>query len=53
MKYIKDNDGSPNLIVSAVMFKAMPRVLKDREDITKISSGIHSKLHSEVKKDGG
>ena len=50
MKYARSNDGSPNSIISSILFKALCRALnvKERDDITQLSSGIVCNYRKDV-----
>ncbi len=47
MRYARSNDGSPNSIISAIMFKTMARALKDRE-IPALSAKIAANYRADV-----
>ena len=48
MKYAKENDGSPNSILCAVMFKALSRVYRDNPDAFQISAKIICNYRKDV-----
>ena len=48
MSYAKSNDGSPNSIVSAFMFKALRKVWADNKKATEISARISMNYNADV-----
>ena len=48
MKYARLNDGSPNSILSSILFKAICKVLKGRNDLQQISSKIACNYRKDV-----
>ncbi len=48
LKYAKGNDGSPNSIISAIMFKALSRVWASNKKVTQISAGIADNYKDDI-----
>ena len=48
MKYAKENDGSPNSILCAMMFKALSRVYRDNPEAAQISGKIVCNYRKDV-----
>ncbi len=48
IKYAKENDGSPNSILCAVMFKALSRVYRDNPEASQISGKIICNYRKDV-----
>ena len=48
MKYAKENDGSPNSIICAMMFRALSRVYRDKPEASQISGKIICNYRKDV-----
>ncbi len=48
LRYSKGNDGSPNSIISAIMFKAVSRVWASNKKVTQISGAIADNYREDV-----
>ncbi|MBQ6344000.1 MAG: hypothetical protein IJI41_12805 [Anaerolineaceae bacterium] len=48
IKYAKENDGSPNSIICAMMFRALSRVYRDRPETAQISGKIICNYRKDV-----
>ncbi len=48
MKYAKENDGSPNSIICAMMFRALSRVYQDKPEAAQISGKIICNYRKDV-----